>query len=58
MPLITYQHIQFHCYDLPHPNHPGECSITCSFDITIGSSLVVTHRTADVRVTSRRTGTP
>ena len=34
------------------------CSILCSFDITRGSSLVFTHRTEDVRVTSDRPGTP
>ena len=34
------------------------CSIPCSFDITRGSSIVVTHRTADVRVTPDRLGTP
>ena len=37
----------------------GLCySIPCSFDINRGSFLVVTHRTADVRVTSDRPGTP
>ena len=25
--MITYQHLIFHFYDLPHPNHRGECSI-------------------------------
>ena len=34
------------------------CSILCSFDINRGSSLVVTHSTADVRLTSDRPGTP
>ena len=34
------------------------CSIPCRFDITRGSSLVVTHRTADVQVTSDRQDTP
>ena len=33
-------------------------SIPFSFDITRGSSLVVTHRTADVRVMLDRPGTP
>ena len=23
----TYQHLIFHVYDLPRPNHRGECSI-------------------------------
>ena len=34
------------------------CSIPCSFDITRGSSLVVTHRTADVQITSDIPDTP
>ena len=34
------------------------CSIPASLDITRGSSLVVTHGTADVRVMSDRSGTP
>ena len=25
--MITHQHLIFHYYDLPHPNHQGECSI-------------------------------
>ena len=58
MPLMTYQHLKFHFYDLPHPNHQVECSIPFSFDITRGSSLVVTHRTLDVRVTTDRPGSP
>ena len=33
------------------------CSVPCSLDITKGSSLVVTHRTSDVRITSDRPGT-
>ena len=36
----------------------GVCIIPCSFDITRGSSLVVTHRTAGFRVTLDRPGTP
>ena len=36
MPLITYQHLIFHFYDLLHPNHQGKCNIPCSFDITRG----------------------
>ena len=58
MPLITYQHLKNHFYDLPHPNHRGEFSIPCSFDINRGSSIVVTHRTAEVRVTLNKPGTP
>ena len=58
MPQITYQHLIFHFYYLPHPNHRGDYSIPCSFDINRGSSLVVTHRTTDVRVTSGRTVAP
>ena len=57
MALITYQHLIFHFYDIPHPNHRGECSIPYSFDINRGSSLVVNNRTSDVRVTSDRPGT-
>ena len=57
MPLITHQHLKFHFYDLPHPNHQGECSMPCKFDITRGSSLVVTHRTEEVQVTSDIPGT-
>ena len=34
------------------------CGIPCSFDITRGRYLVVTHRTSYVRVTSYRPGTP
>ena len=52
MPLIIYQHLIFHFYDIPHPNHWGECSIPCSFDNTGGSSQVVTHRTEDGQVTA------
>ena len=33
-------------------------SVPCSFDTNRGSSLVVTHRTADVQVTSDRQDTP
>ena len=33
-------------------------SIPCSLDITRGISLVVNHRTEDVRVTLERPGTP
>ena len=25
--MITYQHLIFHFYDLPHPNHQGEWSV-------------------------------
>ena len=32
--------------------------ILCSFDINRGSSLVVTHGTSNVQVTSDRPGTP
>ena len=58
MPLIIYQHLKFHFYDLPHPNHRGDCSIPCSFYITRGSSLVVTHITEEVRVTLDIPDTP
>ena len=58
MPLITHQHIKIHFYDLPHPNNWGDCTIPCRLDINRGSSLVVTHRTVDVRVTPDRPGTP
>ena len=58
MPLITYQHLKFNFYDIPHPNHRGECSIPCSFYITKVCSLVVNHCTADVRLMSDIPGTP
>ena len=37
-------------------NQRALCSIPCNLDIDRGSSLAVTHRTADVRVTSERPG--
>ena len=55
---VKYEMLIFHFYDLPHPNHRDECSIPCIFDITRGSSIVVTYSTADVRVTSDRPGNP
>ena len=58
MPIKTHHHLIFHFYDLPHLNHWGKCSILCSFEITRGSFLVVTHRTSDVQVTPDRPGTP
>ena len=57
MPLITYQHIIFHFYDIQHPNHQGEWIIPCSFNITRVRSLVVTYCTLDVRVTLTKLGT-
>ena len=57
MPLIKYQHLIYKFYDLLHINHQGDCSLTCNFDITRGGSLVVTDRTADVRVTLDRPST-
>ena len=38
--------------------HVLYCSIPCSFDITIGSSLLVTHCTSDDQVTSDIPDTP
>ena len=57
VPLTTHHHPIFHFYDLSHPNHRGNCSIPCSFDITRCISLVVPHRTVDVRVMLDRPGT-
>ena len=58
MLLITYQHLKFH-FMISRALIVGASAVySVALILARSSSLVVTHYTADVQVTSERPGTP